>query len=147
MTGWLPALLALTAGALGGILNAVTTDNGFIVPQFAQVDGGGARIWRPGVIGNVVVGAIAALVSWALYGPAAGLPIGDFKAELTWAGFASAVLVGIGGARWLSAEVDKSLLKGAAAAAAGKQANPQLAGQMGALAPAAALAAAVNAAH
>jgi hypothetical protein len=146
MTGWLPALLALFAGALGGILNAVTTDNGFILPQFASMNGGG-RIWRPGVLGNMVVGAIAALVSWALYGPAAGMPVGDFKAELTWAGLASAVLVGIGGARWLSAEVDKSLLKGAAAAAAGKAANPQLAGQMGALAPAQALAAAVSAAN
>jgi hypothetical protein len=143
MTGWLPALLALAAGALGGIVNALTTDNGFIFPQFAPVSGGG-RIWRPGVIGNMVVGAIAALVSWALYGPAAGLPVGDFKAELTWAGFASAVLIGIGGARWLSAEVDKALLKGAAAAAADKPANPQLAGKIGTLAPAEALAEAIK---
>jgi hypothetical protein len=147
MTGWLPAVLALTAGSLGGVLNAITTDNGFIVPQFAKMDGTGASIWRPGVIGNVVVGAIAALVSWALYGPAAGLPLGDFKADLTWAGFASGVLVGMGGARWLSSEVDKSLLKGAAAAVAGKQSNPQLAGQMAALTPAQSLAAAVNAPH
>jgi hypothetical protein len=144
MIGWLPVVLAFGAGALGGVLNAVMTDNGFILPQFAAVQNN-ARIWRPGVLGNLVVGAVAAVVSWALYGPSAGLPVGDFKAELTWAGFAAAVLVGIGGARWLSAEVDKSLLKGAAAVAAGKQANPQLAAQMGTLPPAAALQAAVAA--
>ena len=144
MSGWIPVILAFTAGALGGILNAVMTDNGFIQPQFVTAEDG-SRIWRPGILGNLIVGAVAALVSWALYGPSAGLPVGDFKAELTWAGFASAVLVGIGGARWLSSEVDKSLLKGAAAAAASKSANPALAAKMGTLAPAAALEAAVAA--
>jgi hypothetical protein len=142
MAGWIPVILAFVAGALGGVLNAIMTDNGFIVPKFATVQDN-VQIWRPGVLGNVVVGAVAALVSWALYGPSAGLSVGDFKADLTWAGFASAVLVGIGGARWLSSEVDKSLLKGAAAVAASKQANQQLVAQMGTLAPAAALRAAV----
>lgn len=144
MAGWLPVLLAFVAGALGGILNAVTTDNGFIIPKLAAMPDG-ASIWRPGILGNLIVGAIAAVVSWALYGPSAGLPVGDFKAELTWAGFASAVLVGVGGARWLSAEVDKTLLKGAASVAAGKQANQQLVAQMSTLSPASALQAAVNA--
>ncbi len=144
MAGWLPVIIAFVAGALGGLVNAVTTDNGFIFPKFASVPDGG-NIWRPGVLGNLIVGAIAAVVSWALYGPAAGLPVGDFKAELTWAGFASAVLVGVGGARWLSAEVDKTLLKGAASVAAGKQTNQQLAARMSVLSPASALQAAVEA--
>jgi hypothetical protein len=142
MAGWLPVILAFVAGAMGGILNALTTDNGFIFPKFASLPDG-VRIWRPGMLGNLAVGAIAALVSWALYGPSAGLPVGDFNAALTWAGFASAVLVGIGGARWLSAEVDKSLLKGAATVAAGKRPNPNLVAQLGLLPPAAALRAAV----
>jgi hypothetical protein len=43
----------------------------------------------------------------------------------------------------LSAEVDKSLLKGAAIVAATKKENLQLAGKIGALAPAAVLQAAV----
>jgi hypothetical protein len=142
MGGWLPVVLVFVAGALGGILNALTTDNGFIFPTFATISNG-ARIWRPGVLGNLIVGAIGAVVSWALYSPSAGLPIGDFNAALTWAGFASAVLVGVGGARWLSAEVDKSLLKGAAIVAATKKENLQLASKIGALAPAAVLEAAV----
>jgi hypothetical protein len=97
MGGWLPVVLVFVAGALGGILNALITDNGFIFPTFATISNG-ARIWRPGVLGNLIVGAIAAVVSWALYSPSAGLPVGDFDAALTWAGFASAVLVGVGGA-------------------------------------------------
>src|SRR5215470_1373650 len=113
-------------------MNALTTDNGFMLPQ-PEPAGDNAKIWRPGVVGNVAVGAIAALVSWALYGPAAGLPVGDFKAQLTWAGFASAVLVGMGGARWLTAEVDKTLLKQAGAVAAGKPANAKLAAELGVL--------------
>jgi hypothetical protein len=144
MDGWLPVVLAFVAGALGGILNALTTDNGFIFPKFATVSDG-ARIWRPGALGNLIVGAIAAVVSWALYSPSAGLPVGDFRAELTWAGFASAVLVGVGGARWLSAEVDKMLLKGATAVASTKKENLQLASKISALAPAAVLEAAVAA--
>jgi hypothetical protein len=100
MAGWLPVVLVFVAGALGGILNALITDNGFIFPTFATISNG-MHIWRPGVLGNLIVGAIAAVVSWALYSPSAGLPVGDFNAPLTWAGFASAVLVGVGGARWL----------------------------------------------
>src|SRR5215472_13364154 len=119
------------------------TDNGFIVPEFEKIQNN-ERIWRPGILGNLFVGAVAALVSWALYGPAAGLSVGNFNADLTWAGFAAAVLVAIGGARWLSAEVDKSLLKGAAAVAARKKANDQLAADIALLAPAKALRAAVD---
>ncbi len=96
MPGWLLAVIVFVAGALGGILNALITDNGFVFPKFATVSNG-ASIWRPGILGNLFVGAIAALVSWALYGPSAELPIGEFKAELTWAGFASAILVGVVG--------------------------------------------------
>jgi hypothetical protein len=120
------------------------TDNGFIVPEFEKIQNN-ERIWRPGTLGNLFVGAVAALVSRALYGPAAGLSVGSFNADLTSAGFAAAVLVGIGGARWLSAEVDKSLLKGAAAVAASKPANNQLAASIALLAPAKALRAAVDA--
>jgi|SRR6516225_2844439 hypothetical protein len=70
MGGWLPVVLAFFAGALGGILNALTTDNGFVFPKFATISDD-ARIWRPGALGNLIVGAIAAVVSWALYSPSA----------------------------------------------------------------------------
>jgi hypothetical protein len=55
------------AGAIGGAINALMSDNGFIFPKWDEV--GGAKIWRPGWIANVVIGLSAALVSWGLYGP------------------------------------------------------------------------------
>ena len=144
MWGWESAIFALIAGALGGVINALMTDNGFIFPQTTPAAGGGT-IWRPGVIGNVVIGAIAALISWGLYGSGAGVSIlSDAKVDLTWAGFAAALLVGVGGSRWLTSEVDKSLLKNAASAAAGKQPNAQLAADMANQTPAKALALALK---
>ncbi len=47
-----------------------------------------------------------------MYGPAAGTSIVEAApADLTWANVAAAVLIGIGGSRWLSAEVDKKRLQ------------------------------------
>lgn len=139
MVGWHAALIAGLAGGLGGAVNALMTDNGFIMPKTTTVDSGGV-IWRPGVVGNVVIGAIAAVVSWGLYGPAAGVAVtSTVAADLTWAGFAAAVLVGVGGSRWLSAEVDKTLLRAAASEAAKKDKNPALAAKIATLSPASAL--------
>jgi hypothetical protein len=145
MCGWESALLALLAGGLGGVVNALMSDNGFALPQNTPSAAGGV-VWRPGIVGNVVIGAVAALVSWGLYGSGAGMPIiSALKVDLTWAGFAGGVLVGIGGSRWLTAEVDKTLLKNAASAAASKPANPVLATNMANLSPAKALDAALKA--
>lgn len=46
-----------------------------------------------------------------------------------------AVLVGIGGARWLTNEVDKSLLKAAATKAMAAEADPAIARQMALASP------------
>ena len=136
MLGWESALIACLAGALGGVVNAFMSGNGdIILPQALAANGG--SIWRPGIVGNILVGAIAALISWGLYGPAAGVSvISSVNADITWAGFAAAALVGVGGSRWLTAEVDKTLLKGAAVAAASKDKDPNLASRMTALSPA-----------
>lgn len=117
-------LLVALAGAVGGVVNALTSDNGFVMPKKEEVDG--KAIYRPGFFGNVIVGLVAAVVSWGLYGPGATLlVVGGSEAvsasaapSLSFSVLAGAVLVGIGGARWLSAEVDKKLLKAAASKAA-----------------------------
>lgn len=116
------------AGAFGGMCNALITDNGFVMPRSASVDGN--RVIRPGVLGNILTGLVAASISWGLYGPLAteaiikrprtvvqtGTDAPEPKSvTLTLFSLAGAVLVGIGGARWLTSEVDKSLLKNAAA--------------------------------
>ena len=110
-------------GALGGMANSMISENGLTLPHREDKDG--ANILVLGWIGNVVLGGIAAGVSWALYGSQAGVQIVASAAAdpskdqwLSPANLAAAVLVGIGGARWLTSEVDKNLLKAAAAKAA-----------------------------
>lgn len=123
MNIWIIFGIVFLAGGIGGIVNALLTDNGFMLPKKASADGN--YIWRPGIIGNVLIGAVAAIISWGLYGPFANFDIlkkpvaGD--PTLSVAAFVGAILVGVGGAKWLSNEVDKKLLKATAAAAAGSQ--------------------------
>jgi len=81
---------------------------------------------------NVVSGALAAAVSWAAYGPYAleyvfGGPQRQPDAPaygLTLAALATAVVIGLGGPRWLTNERDKALLKQAADESAGTKASP-----------------------
>jgi len=61
------------------------------------------------------------------------------KLGLSLASLASAVLLGIGGARWLSDQVDKNLLRATAADAANKPGSPDKAKQIMAATPAKAL--------
>lgn len=110
------------AGGIGGAINALMTDNGFIMPKWE--DANGNKIWRPGVVGNVFIGAVAAVISWGLYGPFADYVFVGFSGpntqtqpNLTVAAFVGAMLIGVGGARWLSNEVDKKLLKATTASA------------------------------
>ena len=122
--------LIAAAGALGGIGNAVSTDNSFALPRPVK-DGKVTIAWQAGVIGNVIISVIAALISWGLYGPSSALlvigtpPAGTTPTPitLTVATLATAVLIGYGGARWLTNEVDKKILKATASAAASGEAS------------------------
>jgi hypothetical protein len=73
------------------------------------------NLYSPGWIGNVVIGAVAALVLWGLYGPMAKVVlIGEsataIHVSMTFADVAGAILTGIGGARILSNEVEKKAM-------------------------------------
>lgn len=114
---WIMLLLICIAGAIGGFVNALLTD-GLIKPYKEQ--NGEIRIYQPGYIGNIVTGAIAAGVSWGLYGPVASFFIFNASnqevvhqgmAGLTLSSFVGAVLVGVGGAKWLTNEAEKKILK------------------------------------
>jgi len=113
MTPWQCVFLIATAGAIGGVLNALLTDNGFILPRRE------AGILCPGFLSNVLVGTLAAVTSWGLYGSGAGVELAKTAAagaprieiSLTVGALAGALVVGLGGARWLTNEVDKRLLK------------------------------------
>jgi len=123
-------IYVFAAGAVGGIINALISDNGFVLPKKETSDK--ISIIRPGFSGNILTGGVAALVSWGLYGPLAAVNIlkcktGDEASlSLTLSAIAGAVLIGVGGARWLTNEVDKKLLRATAAEAANAPASQKL---------------------
>lgn len=133
------------AGAVGGVVNALISDNGFVAPRYVESDE--SRILRPGFLGNVLIGGVSACVSWGLYGPLGAVSIIGGPADagagtavgVTLAALVGAVLVGVGGARWLTNEVDKRLLKAAAAEAASRPASAETATRILASSPAHAL--------
>ena len=103
---------------------------------------------RPGFVGLIIVGAIAAVLSWGLYGPLANVTIfggsdsasdEDDNFGITVAALAGAVLVGVGGSKWLASAVDKALLQQAATAAAQGKPDANQASQIRDAAPTEAL--------
>jgi hypothetical protein len=141
---WKYMVIIFAFGAVGGVVNALLTDNGFILPKQEQQDS--TKIIRPGFLVNIFIGGIAALVSWGLYGPFAAVFIigGTIDPNVASTGLSlssviGGLLVGVGGARWLTNEVDKKLLRAAASKAASGQPNDQKAIRISAAAPAEAL--------
>ena len=145
MTLWVLLAIVFVAGAVGGVINAWMSDNGFMLPRTEE--SGGNLFIRPGFLGNIITGGVAACVSWGLYGPFAAAYIVGGPASgaagaapgLTLSALVGALLVGVAGARWLTAEVDKKLLRAAGTALASSPANPELAARIGSASPAAML--------
>jgi hypothetical protein len=124
----IPIGIVMLSGAVGGFVNALVSDNGFVRPS--EETSGRVTIIRPGFAGNILLGAVAAFISWGLYGAfssvtvwgaTSGLGTGEITVSIS--SIAGAVLVGIGGARWLTNEVDKKLLRTAASTAAASKAS------------------------
>ena len=122
-----PIGIILLSGAFGGIINAIVSDNGFIRPREETVDN--VTIIRPGFAGNILLGAVAAFISWGLYGAFSGAIIYGSETglvaniALSISTVAGAILIGMGGARWLTNEEDKTLLRTAAVTAAASRAS------------------------
>ncbi len=145
-TIWWILITIAAAGGVGGVVNALMSDNGFVLPKSAS--SGNGKILRPGFLGNILIGAVAAVISWGLYGPFADFAVigaGDARAVmLTLAALVGALLVGVGGARWLTNEVDKTLLRAAASRAAAGDPDNNRAAQSLVSRPARALSLAVD---
>lgn len=113
--------IVCVAGAIGGLVNALISDNGFFLPYTQIVNG--ARIIRLGVLSNILLGAVAAGTTWGLYGPLSSMPLVTISIvpsegySLTLATVIGAVLAGVGGARVVTSEVDKRVLRAAVAEA------------------------------
>ena len=116
MSPWMCAFLIAFAAAWGGVVNALLTDNGFALPRYVE------GVWCPGAISNILVGAFAAFSSWAFYGSGASIDLADkglrTAISLRFSALAGAFLVGVAGAKWITSEVDKRLLKQGVKAAA-----------------------------
>ena len=104
--GQLIVLIAL-AGLVGGSINALLSDNGFAMPRSIELNG--QKVERAGFFGNMLVGAVAASVSWSLYGPLANViiagtpeaiqPRQTTAAAITFSTLGGAVLTGVAGSR------------------------------------------------
>lgn len=110
MNAWYCVLLISLAGAVGGVINAMLSGHRLTLPSYQE------GVWCPGFIGNVLIGAVAALTSWALYGSGAGVELGSnptLRAEISLKlpALAGALMVGMAGAKWLTSESDKGLYK------------------------------------
>ena len=110
MNPWVCALFITFAGAIGGVVNAFLSDNGFALPR--KISG----VWCPGAISNILVGAMAAFSSWAFYGSGAAIELaGDQSTRsiisLRFSALAGAFLVGVAGAKWITDEVGKRFYK------------------------------------
>jgi hypothetical protein len=109
MNPWWCASLISIFGGLGGMVNALLSDNGFALPREES------GVWCPGTISNVLIGAFAAFSSWSFYGAGAAVELGDKSLRsvisLRFSALAGAFLVGVAGAKWITNEVDKRLLK------------------------------------
>jgi hypothetical protein len=119
MNVWTCATLITLAGALGGVVNALITDNGFVLPRIRHA------VWCAGFLSNIIVGAFAAFSSWAFYGSGAGIDLASAvernQISLRFSAVAGAFLVGVIGARWITNEVDKQLLKDSVKVAGSKK--------------------------
>jgi hypothetical protein len=146
LSGWLLLGAFAGCGLVGGVGKALFGGAGVVRPKTEN------GIWLPGVVGTVLAGALAASLSWALYGPFAdALAIGSKKGaeaaeySASFSELAGAVLVGFAGAQWIRSESDKRLTKAAAVEVATKKADQGLADAIADATPREALQLATNA--
>jgi hypothetical protein len=105
MSIWQIILLIAAFGAVGGIVNSAISGE-FRLPQFDRV----AKVWRPGWIGNVLVGAIASVVVWGIYGPLASFDLVTGTAadiHVTVAQLLTSLVIGLSGGRILTLMAEK----------------------------------------
>jgi len=102
--------IVVVCGGIGGFINALMAGD-LRLPHRDEA----SNLYSPGWAGNVAVGAIAALVYWALYGPLAKMSLFGVSPAVqptfTLAELAGSIVTGIGGGRILSNEVDKKALE------------------------------------
>ena len=105
MTIWQIILLIAGCGAIGGIVNCAISGE-FNYPRFDTA----AKVWRPGWIGNVLVGAVASVVVWGVYGPLESYDLlaGEMAGvHLTVAQLLTSLVIGLSGGKILTLMAEK----------------------------------------
>lgn len=133
MSMWSFLGIVIVAGAVGGMVNCLINDKGFQLPQVVALDG--SSILVPGFIGNLITGAIAAGVSWTLYGPLSQMTLETSTGMVVLATLGGAVLTGAAGSGWLANAVSKRVLQAAAVNAARAPSSPESAQRIATASP------------
>ena len=103
MTLLIASLVISALGAAGGLMKSLLS-GGFERWSYDS----NTKIWKPGWIGHLITGAVAAFVVWAIYGPFAGQSLTteeSFPITLFQAG--GSLLLGVGGAEVLRMLADR----------------------------------------
>jgi len=92
--------LVAVFGAIGGFVNCLIAGE-LVLPQFDKK----TRIWRLGLLGNVLVGSVAALVMWGMHGPLSNFDlvngsVADMHATVSQ--LLASIVVGLGGGNILT---------------------------------------------
>lgn len=124
-------------GGLGSIVSAFIGDNGWHLPM---MDNG---IFRPGWIGNFLVGGLAAVASFGMAN-SSDLFEKTSSLKFTTSVLANALVIGFGGASWFKSQAEKMILQKTAVVAAGKQPDPNAAKAIATSSPIEALRAAIS---
>jgi hypothetical protein len=134
---WIIAVIALI-GAVGGFMNGFIGDAGFHRPKMEH------GVWHPGFIRTMLIGAVAAIGSWASLKTLVLIGAGVQPLAFSTGAMANALLVGFGGARWFKSETEKDIFRKTAAIAAKKNANVDAATTIATATPLEALCTAIN---
>ena len=100
MTILLLILSVAFLGAVGGFANCAIAGES-VLPRHDKTTG----IWRPGWVGNIIVGAIAAVCVWGLNGPLSSYDLFSTVAPhipFTISQLVSSIVVGLGGGNILT---------------------------------------------
>ena len=92
-------IVTILAGLVGGILNCILFERGFIMPSRETIDDSKNR-FNPGFLGNIALGIGASLIIWGL--GASDFPMGRMIAVCT--------LSGIGGGNLITSMLQKHQL-------------------------------------
>lgn len=137
LTLWEIGRYIILAGAVGGLVNAILISMRGLPTHMEDANTGlathGWRKWLRDYLVNPILGAVAAFLSWATYGPYGAESVFALRSPdgtqhvLTLTMLSTAIVIGMGGARWLTNESDKRLLKTAASAAQRNNPDPETA--------------------